>query len=86
MTVDLEDEHRLSQMGTDVMSTVYAAELREIEMAPDWAQIEVGNQENEANHGVLIFADSQAALKALRRPECHQDRSTYLAASTPCVD
>jgi ribonuclease HI len=63
MIVDLDDQHRLSQMGTDDMSTVYAAELRAIEMALDYVR-----NTQEINNGVVIFADSQAALKALRRP------------------
>jgi ribonuclease HI len=58
----------LSQMGDDDSSTVYSAELRAIEMA---LELVLNGDEpwlTRAKKGVVIFADSQAALKALRRP------------------
>ncbi|KAJ5808785.1 hypothetical protein N7474_010054 [Penicillium riverlandense] len=50
MIVDLDNQHRLSQMGIDDMSTVYAAELRAIEMALDYVR-----NTQEINNGVVIF-------------------------------
>lgn len=67
--VDETGEHiALSQMGDDDPSTVYSAELRAIEMA---LELVLGGDESRltrAKNGLVIFADSQAALKALRRP------------------
>lgn len=58
------------QLGTEETSTVYAAELREIDMAlgiikrchaiPRWNQ--------QIQNGVVVFSDSQASLKALTKP------------------
>ena len=65
--VDETGEHiALSQMGDDDSSTVYSAELRAIEMA---LELVLGGDEaklTRAKNGLVIFADSQAALKALR--------------------
>jgi ribonuclease HI len=62
--VDLQNHHAHSQMGDDDTSTVYAAELRGIEMAlgstAPWVTC--------VKNGLVIFTDSQAALKALRQP------------------
>ncbi|KAJ5901429.1 reverse transcriptase [Penicillium tannophilum] len=58
--VEATSEHRHCQMGTELDSTVYSAELRAIEMATELVQ-------EHARHAV-IFSDSQAALQALLRP------------------
>lgn len=68
-------------MGTDDLSTVYAAELRAIEMVLDLVRTKVPSEERLDN-GVTIFADSQAALKALRRPRMPSGQ-VYL---TGCLD
>jgi ribonuclease HI len=56
------DCHRHSQMGTEATTTVYAAELRAIGLALEIAL------ETPTQNGVVIFSDSQAALRALCRP------------------
>ena len=58
-------EYRQCQMGTDEISTVYSAELRGAEMALEIAKELEGDR---TQNGVVIFSDSQAALKALLRP------------------
>lgn len=57
-------------MGADSRSTVYAAELHAIDMASDCVRTKSqnGTEVQEINNGVVVFADSQTALKALRRP------------------
>ncbi|KAJ5598905.1 reverse transcriptase [Penicillium lagena] len=56
---------RRCHMGTDEVSTVYSAELRGAEMALEMAK-ELDSDRTQ--NGVVIFSDSQAALKALLRP------------------
>ena len=80
--VDLEDQHAHSQMGDDGTSTVYAAELRAIEMALTMVLESTEPWTEQAKNGVVIFADSQAALKALRRPRMPSGQ-VYLAG---CLD
>lgn len=55
-------------MGDDDTSTVYAAELRGIEMALNSTMDSTEQWAAQAKNGLVIFADSQAALKALRQP------------------
>jgi ribonuclease HI len=76
----IENHHQRSQMGTDRISTVYAAELRAIEMALNWIQTRAGTR--DTNNGVAIFADSQAALRALYRPRMPSGQ-VYLSG---CLD
>ncbi|KAJ5766658.1 reverse transcriptase [Penicillium nucicola] len=66
--IDLEDHVAYSQMGDDNTTTVYAAELRAIEMALDSVLNSTEPWIAQAKNGLVIFADSQAALRALRRP------------------
>ncbi|KAJ5303938.1 uncharacterized protein N7443_003598 [Penicillium atrosanguineum] len=66
--VDLEDQHTHSQMGDENTSTVYAAELRVIEMALALVLESTEPWAKQAKNRLIIFADSQAALKALGRP------------------
>ncbi|KAJ5117510.1 zinc knuckle domain protein [Penicillium atrosanguineum] len=76
--VDLEDQHAHSQMGDENTSTVYAAELRAIEMALALVLESTEPWAEQAKNGLVIFADSQAALKALRRPRMPSGQ-VYLA-------
>ena len=55
-------------MGDDEMSTVYAAELRTMEMAVALVLESTRPWIAQAQNGLVIFADNQAAVKALRRP------------------
>jgi hypothetical protein len=64
--MDLEDQHAHSQMGDENTSTVYAAELRAIEMALALVLESTEPWAEQAKNGLVIFADSQTALKALR--------------------
>lgn len=80
--VDLEDQNIHSQMGDDSTSTVYAAELRAIEMALAMVLESTEPWSEQAKNGIVIFADSQAALKALRRPRMPSGQ-VYLAG---CLD
>jgi hypothetical protein len=64
---DLQNRHAHSQMGDDT-STAYAAELRGIEMALNSTLDGIEQWAEQAKNGLVIFADSQAALKALRKP------------------
>lgn len=57
-----------SQMGDDDTTTVYSAEMRAIEMTLKYVLNATEPRTNRARNGLIIFADSQAALKALRRP------------------
>lgn len=66
--IDLEDHVAHSQMDDDNTTTVYAAELRGIEMALESVINSTETWTAQARNGLVIFADSQAALKALRRP------------------
>ncbi|KAG0158785.1 hypothetical protein PDIDSM_6304 [Penicillium digitatum] len=66
------NEARLCNMGTDDDATVYAAELRAIEMALEVIK-ERFNDDNEwrdclAKSGVVIFTDNQATLRAIQNP------------------
>ncbi|OQE71313.1 hypothetical protein PENNAL_c0107G01286, partial [Penicillium nalgiovense] len=82
VVVDLEDQHAHSQMGDDSTSTVYAAELRAIEMALAMVLESTEPWAEQAKNGIVIFVDSQAALKALRRPRMPSGQ-VYLAG---CLD
>ncbi|KAJ5110838.1 zinc knuckle domain protein [Penicillium argentinense] len=68
VVVDLEDHHAHSQMGGEETSTVYAAELSAIEMALKLILEATEPWAAQARNGLVIFADSQGALKALRQP------------------
>ena len=65
--VDLQNHRTHSQMGDDT-STVYAAGLRGIEMALNLTLDSTSPWVTQAKNGLVIFADSQAVLKALRQP------------------
>ena len=66
-------------MGDDDTSTVYAAaELRAIEMALTMVLESTLPWTEQAKNGVVIFADSQAALRALSRPRMPSGQ-VYLA-------
>ncbi|KAJ5819485.1 hypothetical protein N7474_005076 [Penicillium riverlandense] len=82
--VDLEDQHVHSQMGDDGTSTVYAAELRAIEMALAMALENTEPWAGQMKNGVVIFADSQAALKALSRPRMPSGQ-IYLSGSLDLI-
>ncbi|KAJ5227661.1 hypothetical protein N7489_008369 [Penicillium chrysogenum] len=66
--VNPEKEYAHSQMGDEETSTVYAAELRAIEMALALVLLSTEPRTVPAKNRLVIFADSQAALKALSRP------------------
>lgn len=85
--VDLKDQHGQhahSQMGDDKISTVYAAELRAIEMALALVLESTEPWTAPVKNGLVIFADSQAALKALRRPRMPSGQ-VYLAGSLDLI-
>jgi ribonuclease HI len=82
--VVIGDLRARSQMGTEEISTVYAAELRAIDLAlsvtkesiestgklPNQQANQPGHQQDRqtaTDRKLVIFTDSQAALKALRR-------------------
>lgn len=54
-------------MGTDATSTTYAAELQGINLALAMAKAEVGA--GSCQKLINIFADNQAAIRSLTRPE-----------------
>lgn len=54
-------------MGTDATSTVYAPELQGINVALVMAKAEVDADAPQRHLG--IFADNQAAIRSLARPE-----------------
>lgn len=58
------------QMGTEDISTVYAAEIRAIEMALTLVRDRLleGFWKERVAPGVVVFSDSQPALKALHHP------------------
>ena len=58
---------RNAYMGTDATSTVYAAELQGINLALTMATAEV--DASAFKRHVNIFADNQAAIRSLTRPE-----------------
>lgn len=62
-TVNLEK----GQMGTDATSTIYAAEKQGINVALIMAKAEVDADARQRQLG--IFADNQAAIRSLARPE-----------------
>ncbi|KAJ5826657.1 hypothetical protein N7447_003420 [Penicillium robsamsonii] len=80
--IDLEDHVTHLAMGDDNTSTVYAAELRAIEMALESVLTSNEPWTRQAKNGLVIFADSQAALKALCRPRMPSGQ-VYLAG---CLD
>lgn len=80
--VNPEEEYAHSQMGDEETSTVYAAELRAIEMALALVLQSTEPWTAPAKNGLVIFTDSQAALKALRRPRMPSGQ-VYLAG---CLD
>ncbi|KAJ5458797.1 hypothetical protein N7530_010741 [Penicillium desertorum] len=56
-------------MGTDGEATVYAAELRAIEMALEIIkEISLSDQQQRLANGAVIFTDNQAALRAIQNP------------------
>lgn len=60
-----------SQMGTEEISTVYSAEIRAIEMGLTLVRNRILQgfwEEKLADAGLVIFANSQPALRALYRP------------------
>ncbi|KAF4759760.1 hypothetical protein HAV15_008248 [Penicillium sp. str.  len=65
-------------MRDDDASTVYAAELRIIEMALEVVLESTEPWDKQAKNGAVIFVESQAALKALRRPRTPSGQ-VYLA-------
>jgi hypothetical protein len=66
--VDLVDLNVHSQMGDDDTSATYAAELRVIEMALAMALESTAPWAEQVRNGVVLFADTQSALKALEQP------------------
>ena len=58
---------RNAYMGTDATSTVYAAELQGINLALTMAAVEVDGSAFKRH--ITIFADNQAAIRSLTRPE-----------------
>ncbi|KAI7687515.1 hypothetical protein KC353_g20236 [Hortaea werneckii] len=58
---------RSAYMGTDATSTVYAAELQGINLALTMAAVEVDGSAFKRH--ITIFADNQAAIRSLTRPE-----------------
>ncbi|KAJ5543315.1 zinc knuckle domain protein [Penicillium sp. DV-2018c] len=80
--IDLQPQHAHSQMGDDETSTVYAAELRAIEMALTMALESTEPWVEQTKNGFVIFADSQAALRALKRPRMPSGQ-VYLSG---CLD
>lgn len=84
MVVGLDEQHQHSQMGADSMSSVYAVELHAIEMASDCVPTKSrnGTEVQEITNGVVVFADSQAALKAPRHPRMPSEQ-IYLSG---CLD
>ncbi|KAJ6168289.1 reverse transcriptase [Penicillium chrysogenum] len=80
--VDLEDQYFHSQMGNDDTCTVYAAELRAIEMALTLASESTEPWAAQAKNRLIIFTDGQASLKALCRPRMPSGQ-VYLAG---CLD
>ncbi|KAJ5159355.1 reverse transcriptase [Penicillium coprophilum] len=66
-----QDESKLCNMGTDDNATVYAAELRAIEIALETIKERFSDgqwQERLMEKGAVIFTDNQAVLKAIRNP------------------
>lgn len=61
--VNATGEHRHSQMGSDEVSTVYSTKLRGTKMALELA--EELKHDDRVKNGVVVFSDSQAALKTL---------------------
>ena len=58
---------RSTYMGTDLTSTVYAAELQGINLTLAIAKTEISA--NVCRKTINIFADNQAAIRSLTRPE-----------------
>lgn len=54
--------------GDDTSTTVYAAELRGIEMVLNSTLSGIEQWAEQAKRGLVIFTDSRAASKARRRP------------------
>ncbi|KAG0157076.1 hypothetical protein PDIDSM_4260 [Penicillium digitatum] len=69
----VQNESRLCNMGSGDDATVYAAELRAIEMALEVIQYQFTSnddwRERLAERGAVIFTDNQAALKAIQTPQ-----------------
>jgi ribonuclease HI len=75
-------ESRLYHMGTEEMATVYAAELRAIEMALEVIKETFldDQQRHRLANGAAIFTDNQAALRAIQNPRMPSGQ-TYLEGS-----
>ena len=58
---------RSTYMGTDAISTVYAAELQGINLALSMAQTMTDS--SPSNRSIAIWTDNQAAIRSLVRPE-----------------
>ncbi|KAJ5827899.1 hypothetical protein N7447_004662 [Penicillium robsamsonii] len=56
-------------MGTDEMATIYAAELRAIELALETITEILNDDQQRLANGAVIFTDNQAALRAIQNPK-----------------
>ncbi|KAJ6016472.1 zinc knuckle domain protein [Penicillium herquei] len=89
---DSPGETLQSQMGTDSISTVYSAEIRAAEMALEAAaNMEPNDKPGDDPYqrlkdgGLVIFSDSQAALKAIKTPRMPSGQ-IYLEGCLRLVD
>ncbi|QQK44597.1 Reverse transcriptase, putative [Penicillium digitatum] len=85
----VQNESRLCNMGSGDDATVYAAELRAIEMALEVIQYQFTSnddwRERLAERGAVIFTDNQAALKAIQTPKMPSGQ-VYLEGSLRLLD
>lgn len=66
--IDLQSHYIRCQIGDNDTSTIYAAELRGIEIALNSTLDSLEQWAEQVKNGLIILVDSQAALKALRQP------------------